>query len=121
MLQSYANQSGLREKANRTMQHKAKHHAAWPNTFFKYKPFSIIVIFSLAPFIKPCKLDDRQCVIQSAQAALPIIAPGIPELKVPSLDPLRIDLVKGDQGSLKLTFRDTDVNGMKGCSVDNAK
>lgn len=77
--------------------------------------------FPLAPFIKPCKTGDRQCIIRSAQAALPIVAPGIPELDVPSMDPLRLDLIKGDTGSLKLTFKNTDVKGMKGCSVDNAK
>ncbi|XP_028177870.1 protein takeout-like isoform X2 [Ostrinia furnacalis] len=74
-----------------------------------------------APFITPCKQGDAACLKSSAQAALPIIAPGIPELGIKPLDPLRLDLVKGDQGGLQLSFRDTVLTGMKGCTVENVK
>ncbi|CAB3255077.1 unnamed protein product [Arctia plantaginis] len=74
-----------------------------------------------APFIKPCKSDDSACVLASAQAAVPYLAVGIPELGVKSLDPMFLKEVKGDQGGLSLTFKDTTVTGMKGCKVDAIK
>ncbi|KAG6440854.1 hypothetical protein O3G_MSEX001499 [Manduca sexta] len=74
-----------------------------------------------APFIKPCKDADNACTLASAQAALPHFAPGIPELGVKSLDPLYFDVIKGDQGGLQLTFRDTTVTGMKGCTIEAIK
>ncbi|XP_075975632.1 protein takeout-like [Anticarsia gemmatalis] len=74
-----------------------------------------------APFIKPCKSGDNPCIVASAQAAVPFIAPGIPELGIKSLDPMEFDVIKGDQGGLSLTFRDTTVTGMKGCTVEAVK
>ncbi|KAF9417550.1 hypothetical protein HW555_005380 [Spodoptera exigua] len=74
-----------------------------------------------APFIKPCKSGDNACVLASAQIAVPIMAVGIPELGIKSLDPMRFDEIKGDQAGLSLTFKDTTVTGMKGCTVDGVK
>ncbi|XP_026744443.1 circadian clock-controlled protein-like [Trichoplusia ni] len=74
-----------------------------------------------APFIKPCKGGDNACIVSSAQAALPIIAAGIPELGIKSIDPMHLEVIKGDQGGLALTFKDTTVTGMKGCNVDGIK
>ncbi|KAG7299236.1 hypothetical protein JYU34_017794 [Plutella xylostella] len=74
-----------------------------------------------APFIQQCKTDDNACLLASANAAVPFIAPGIPELQISSLDPLLLPLVEGDQNGLKLTFKDTTVTGMKGCAVDAIK
>ncbi|KAL4709583.1 hypothetical protein ACJJTC_007314 [Scirpophaga incertulas] len=72
-----------------------------------------------APFIKPCGKKDLACVKTSAQAAVPFIAPGNPELGVPSLDPLRLPRIKGDQNGLKLTFKNTIINGMKNCVIND--
>ncbi|XP_021192609.3 circadian clock-controlled protein daywake [Helicoverpa armigera] len=74
-----------------------------------------------APFITPCKAGDNACYVASAQAAVPFIAVGIPELGIKSLDPMEFDVIKGDQGGLSLTFKDTAVTGMKGCNVDGVK
>ncbi|XP_068633993.1 circadian clock-controlled protein daywake-like [Battus philenor] len=74
-----------------------------------------------APFIKPCKDGDGACVLASSQAAIPVVAQGIPELGVKSLDPLHVPLITSDQGSLKLTFKDTVLTGLKGCKIDSVK
>ncbi|XP_049872595.1 uncharacterized protein LOC126371330 [Pectinophora gossypiella] len=74
-----------------------------------------------APFIKPCQTTDNACVVSSAQAAVPFIAPGIPELGVKSLDPMLLEEVRSDQGGLHLLFKNTVLTGMKGCSVDAVK
>ncbi|MBQ5153894.1 hypothetical protein EGM85_11620, partial [Macrococcus caseolyticus] len=74
-----------------------------------------------APFITPCKAGDNACYVASAQAAVPFIAVGIPELGIKSLDPMEFDVIKVDQGGLSLTFKDTAVTGMKGCNVDGVK
>jgi hypothetical protein len=74
-----------------------------------------------APFIKPCPKSDLTCIRASAQAAVPFIAPGIPALGIPSVDPMRLDVIRGDQGGLQLTFKNTVLTGMKDCAVDNVK
>lgn len=81
----------------------------------------IAVRSASAPFIKPCKSGDQECIIASAQAAVPIMAPGVPELGIKPVDPMSLPLIKGDQGGLQLTFKDTVMTGMKGCSVDALK
>ncbi|KOB68703.1 DUF233 protein [Operophtera brumata] len=76
---------------------------------------------ALAPFITPCKSGDNDCAIQSAQAAVPIVAPGIPELGIKPLDPLPLRLVKGDSAGLQLTLKDSLVKGMRGCKVEGIR
>ncbi|CAK1585757.1 unnamed protein product [Parnassius mnemosyne] len=75
----------------------------------------------LAPFIKPCKDGDNACIKTSIQAALPFFASGLPELGVKPLDPLKIPLIKSEQGGLELTLRDTTLNGLKGCKIESIK
>lgn len=74
-----------------------------------------------APFITPCKSGDNACAMQSAQVAVPIMATGVPELGIKPLDPLHLDLVKGDTAGLQLTLKNTDVTGMKNCKVEAMK
>jgi len=74
-----------------------------------------------APFITPCKSEDNACVMASAIKAVPIFAPGIPELGIKSLDPLALKPVKGDTAGLKLILTDTTVRGMKDCVVEGVK
>ncbi|CAG5054604.1 unnamed protein product [Parnassius apollo] len=75
----------------------------------------------LAPFIKPCKDGDDACILASSQAAIPFFAPGMPELGVKSLDPLRVPLITSNQGGLELSLKDTTINGLKGCKIESIK
>ncbi|XP_059057499.1 circadian clock-controlled protein daywake-like [Achroia grisella] len=85
----------------------------------------LAIIYSVncasAPFIKPCKSSDNACLLASAQAALPIVAAGIPELGVKPLDPLHIPLVKSNTAGLEVTFSDNVVTGLKGCKIEAIK
>ncbi|KAJ2951299.1 hypothetical protein O0L34_g5702 [Tuta absoluta] len=89
--------------------------------------FCVLAVFLVgaksasAPWLKPCQLSDNACVVASANAVVPFMAPGIPEMNMKSLDPMRMDLVKSEQAGLKLVFRNTVVTGMKGCKVDGIK
>ncbi|KPJ14399.1 Circadian clock-controlled protein [Papilio machaon] len=79
-----------------------------------------------APFIKPCKLNDVECIKSSATAAIPFIVPGIPALGIPSSEPLHIQEAKSDQDEMKLTFKDLNIYGLsksqfKNVEVDEAK
>ncbi|XP_028040396.1 protein takeout-like [Bombyx mandarina] len=74
-----------------------------------------------APFITPCKVGDSACFVASAQAAVPIVAAGIPDLGIKPLDPLHISVINGNQGGLELTFKDTIVRGLSGCHVEGVK
>lgn len=72
-------------------------------------------------FITPCKAGDTSCIKSSAQAAVPVFALGIPELGVKSLDPMHLDRVVSKQAGLSLTFEDSTVTGMKGCTIEAIK
>ncbi|XP_034829209.1 protein takeout-like [Maniola hyperantus] len=68
-------------------------------------------------FIKPCKADDKPCITASAQAAIPFLVGGLPELGVPTLDPMIIDSVRSDENNLKLGFREITVTGVSKCKI----
>ncbi|CAH2047685.1 unnamed protein product, partial [Iphiclides podalirius] len=74
-----------------------------------------------APFIKPCKDGDDKCILASSQAAIPFVAAGIPEFGVQPLDPLRVPHISSDQGTLKLSFKDTVLTGLKDCKIESIK
>ncbi|CAK1585555.1 unnamed protein product [Parnassius mnemosyne] len=76
---------------------------------------------AIAPFIKPCKSDDTECLIASTQNAIPYLGKGIPELGVPPGDSLTFKEINADQGELKLTFRDLKLVGTSKCQVINVK
>ncbi|XP_063381559.1 uncharacterized protein LOC134668041 [Cydia fagiglandana] len=74
-----------------------------------------------APFITPCKKGDSACIIRSAQAAVPFLAAGIPELNVPAVDPMLLKVVKSEEAGLRLTLKNTTVTGMKDCTIEDTR
>ncbi|XP_046978247.1 protein takeout-like [Vanessa cardui] len=74
-----------------------------------------------ASFIKPCKPEDSACIISSATQAIPFFAKGQPEMGIEPMDPLKLELIKSDQGGLKIIFKDSTLTGLKDCSVENIK
>ncbi|KPI95934.1 PREDICTED: protein takeout-like [Papilio xuthus] len=89
--------------------------------YFCFLALFLNVKSASAPFIKPCKDGDNACILASSQAAIPLLAPGMPSLGVKSLDPLKVPRITSDQGSLKLTFTDTMLTGLKGCKIESIK
>ncbi|XP_059057365.1 circadian clock-controlled protein daywake-like [Achroia grisella] len=85
--------------------------------------FAVIISANcgLAPFITPCETQNDTCTLAAAQAALPYVAAGLPELGVKPLDPLNIPLINSDQGGLSLTFTDNVVTGLKNCKIDGIR
>lgn len=71
----------------------------------------------LAPFIAKCKWDDSKCLKASAQKAIPIIAAGIPELGVETLDPIFIKSLDASSTDLKLHLKDISGTGLKDCTA----
>ncbi|XP_068617244.1 protein takeout-like [Battus philenor] len=74
---------------------------------------------ALAPFIRPCYADDIDCLIDSTQAAVPVVAAGVPEFGMQSLDPMTLDRVVANQAGLDMDFRNTVVKGLRNCQVLN--
>ncbi|OWR46125.1 juvenile hormone binding protein [Danaus plexippus plexippus] len=70
-----------------------------------------------AHFIKPCHRNDRACLKLSAQAAVPILAKGIPSLGMKPLDPMDMEEVKANRAGLMMHFTNTKVLGLKHCKV----
>nr|ATU07287.1 takeout [Spodoptera litura] len=67
--------------------------------------------------ITPCKQDDTACLKASAQAAVPILAAGIPNMGISVMDPMHVDRVKTVEAGLAMDFRNTNVKGLKNCKV----
>nr|QIJ45757.1 odorant binding protein [Glyphodes pyloalis] len=70
--------------------------------------------------ISKCKVGDSACLKQSAQALVPILAVGIPEIGAKSLDPLHIPLIDASGSDVKLHTTKLVVTGMKGCTIPDA-
>lgn len=63
----------------------------------------------------------NQCIEKSIELAGPKFADGIPELGIASLDPVQLGTVVVDNPSLKLTFTDTVVTGLRNFKVNSYK
>ncbi|XP_072932834.1 uncharacterized protein [Epargyreus clarus] len=84
----------------------------------------VLVYFAVADasavsFVKACKPDDHPCHKASAIAAMPHMVAGVPELGIPSSDPLNLKDVNADDKDLKLRFTNIQVTGIKNCVVED--
>lgn len=62
----------------------------------------------LASFIKPCKRNDpnlEKCVVKMLENIRPQLAKGIPEMRLPPLDPFFVPLIRMDQGTRSVNFQ----------------
>ncbi|XP_026744418.1 protein takeout-like [Trichoplusia ni] len=78
----------------------------------------------LPSFITPCSRSDPQlntCIEKVISAAGAKFTEGIPELNIAPLDPVQLGTVFVDNPSLKLTFSDTVVTGLRGFRVNSYK
>lgn len=68
---------------------------------------------NLPSFIKPCKRSDpnlEKCLIQLLDNIRPNLIKGIPEMRIPPLDPLHVPEVALDQGTGAVNFQATFKN-----------
>ncbi|CAG5054610.1 unnamed protein product [Parnassius apollo] len=79
------------------------------------------VTCTLTPFITPCYSSDTECLKQSTQRALPVIAAGVTSLGMQSLDPMTLELVSASQSGLEMEFKNTVVKGLRNCEVMHVK
>ncbi|XP_041973946.1 uncharacterized protein LOC121729489 [Aricia agestis] len=79
-----------------------------------------------ADFVKICKRDQdtvNECVRNSIEELRPHLLRGIPEIRVPSIDPYVVDELRPVQGNLNVLFKNVRVTGagdfqMKRLDVD---
>lgn len=74
-----------------------------------------MLIFFLAPYIQPCALKDTkfsQCVKQQIENSLEKFTKGIPEMGVPSIDPVELDNIYIDGNGLNLSFTEPAMHGL---------
>ncbi|XP_050348873.1 protein takeout-like [Nymphalis io] len=95
---------------------------------FIFLVFTIIYISngvkssSLPPSItSPCDISEQACVNKISNILLPHIFNGIPDLEVPSIDPLHIDKIIGDISILKYMFFNSTLIGFSNCKVVNLR
>ncbi|KAM3955893.1 protein takeout-like [Aphomia sociella] len=91
----------------------------------RYIWFLAVILYSVncvsVPFIKPCKLNDNDCILESAKAAMPSLIAGVPELGIKPLDPLFVPILKSHQAGLDITFTNSTVEGLKTCTIESIK
>ncbi|CAH0399756.1 unnamed protein product [Chilo suppressalis] len=68
--------------------------------------------------VPKCKISDTKCLKASAQAAVPLLAPGIPEIGAPPLDIMHIDLIKVNLAGLNMVVKDAVLKGLKNAKID---
>ncbi|CAH0397522.1 unnamed protein product [Chilo suppressalis] len=79
---------------------------------------------SLPSYVTPCNISDKhlsQCVKEQIIVCLPKFTKGIPELKVPSLDPIKLDDIKIGGNGLDLTFFEASMEGISDSKVTDFK
>ncbi|KAK6633514.1 hypothetical protein RUM44_004121 [Polyplax serrata] len=83
---------------------------------------------NIPPFIKPCRADAKdltRCFVSAMHHMRPFLVKGIPEINMPSTEPLEIDelslsLTTGPNG-YKVTLRDIDVFGASNFTASSLK
>lgn len=77
----------------------------------------------LPPYIKPCHLNHgfEKCVKEQIEISLPFFTKGVPELGVPSIDPVHLDDIKIDGNGLKLTFTEAAMYGLSESKLSDLK
>ncbi|KAI8440346.1 hypothetical protein MSG28_001683 [Choristoneura fumiferana] len=77
----------------------------------------------LPSYIKPCTLGDgfANCVKEQMITSLPYFTKGIPELNVPSLDPVNLDDIVIDGNGLKLSLKEAKLHGIADVDVQDLK
>ncbi|XP_050438619.1 protein takeout-like [Adelges cooleyi] len=73
----------------------------------------------------PCRLSDpnlNQCIWKALDEAIPIIAPGVPRLGLPQMDPYHLksmEVSKGQsQNQVVFKLRDLDVHGIRSFAIN---
>ncbi|XP_063374598.1 circadian clock-controlled protein daywake-like [Cydia amplana] len=78
----------------------------------------------LPSYIKQCSYNDAEfasCVKQQVVLSLPQFTKGIPELGVPSIDPIDLDDIIIDGNGLKLSLRKAQMHGLSTVHVTDLK
>lgn len=78
----------------------------------------------LPSFISPCTLNEKEfskCLKDQIETALPLFTKGMPELDVPSIDPVHLNNISIDTNGLKLSFADAQMYGLSDSKLTDFK
>ncbi|XP_075973029.1 circadian clock-controlled protein daywake-like [Anticarsia gemmatalis] len=78
----------------------------------------------LPPYISPCELSTDKfvdCVKKQIVNSLPKFTKGVPEMGVPSIDPVHLDNIEIDGNGLKLSFSEAAMHGLSKCRLTDLK
>lgn len=67
---------------------------------------------SLPSYIKVCKKNDHDCYIQHANEAIPHFLNGDKNLRLPKLNPQKVQKIEANAGNLQLTFSNVEFFGL---------
>ncbi|XP_052742451.1 circadian clock-controlled protein daywake-like [Bicyclus anynana] len=66
-----------------------------------------------------CALEDSECIIKQAQAALPSFVQGIPELGIKKLDKLHMDKITIDIPGIFSELTNVEIGGLSNAIIDD--
>ncbi|XP_045533919.1 circadian clock-controlled protein daywake [Papilio machaon] len=78
----------------------------------------------LPSFIKKCDFNDKElerCIRKQIENSLSRFTKGIPELGVPSIDPVQLDDINIDGNGLKLKFAEAAMHGLSNSKLTDLK
>ncbi|KAL4714413.1 hypothetical protein ACJJTC_017708 [Scirpophaga incertulas] len=78
----------------------------------------------LPSYMKMCDIEDKEltaCVREQIVASLPHFTKGVPELNVPSTDPVKLDDIKINGNGLNLTFTEAAMHGLSNSELTDLK
>ncbi|CAG9787826.1 unnamed protein product [Diatraea saccharalis] len=84
---------------------------------FYFIPFLIQICYGALLPVPKCKISDTKCLTASAQMAIPLFAPGIPEIGAPPIDEMQIKYVKVALAGLNLDVKDATLKGLKDAKI----
>ncbi|XP_026318872.1 juvenile hormone-binding protein-like [Hyposmocoma kahamanoa] len=84
--------------------------------------FLVQCAFSEDSLIKPCPVEDIQCLSETTEKFLDRVASGIPDLDIKAIDPIIIDMVcsKG-MADLMVHFKNANVTGLRKQKISDFK
>ncbi|PZC76852.1 circadian clock-controlled protein daywake-like [Helicoverpa zea] len=99
---------------------------------FKVNSFVILFLVYVAkcedgylpPYITPCDFKSDNfidCIKEQIETALPKFTKGIPEMDVPSIDPVKLKNIEILGSGLNLTFSDAAMHGLSDCKLTDLK
>lgn len=81
----------------------------------------MIIIFLSGSLLDPCDVDDMACLSKSTEQFLNNTCKGIPQYDIRAIDPMVIPKIESDSETVKYTFKNVTILGIKDLKIADFK